>query len=43
MIRTAPDQRLRIAPINPGIPAENGTLSFEMHPGHVLVVNGARC
>lgn len=39
---TAPDQRLRIASINPGIPAENGTLSFEMHPGHVLVVNGAR-
>lgn len=38
---TAPDQRLRIASINPGIEATDGVLSFEMRPDSVLVVNGA--
>ncbi|MFA7587134.1 MAG: YdbH domain-containing protein [Novosphingobium sp.] len=38
---TAPDQRLRIASINPGIEARDGTLSFQLEPGNVLRVNGA--
>ncbi len=39
---TAPDQRLRIASINPGIEVTDGELSFELKPGRVLAVNGAR-
>lgn len=38
---TAPDQRLAIASINPGIEAANGTLSFELRGDNLLVVNGA--
>lgn len=38
---TAPDQRLRIASINPGIEANDGELSFEMRDGDLLLVNGA--
>lgn len=38
---TAPDQRLQIASINPGIEAENGELSFELQGNNVLQVNGA--
>ncbi|MEO5598986.1 MAG: YdbH domain-containing protein [Novosphingobium sp.] len=38
---TAPDQRLTIASINPGIAVEDGVLSFEMRPESVLMVNGA--
>ena len=39
---TAPSQTLRIASINPGIEVEDGTLTFEMQPGRVLQVDGAR-
>lgn len=39
---TAPDQRLRIAEINPGIAVENGELSFSLPGESVLLVNGAR-
>ncbi|HKT85794.1 MAG TPA: YdbH domain-containing protein [Novosphingobium sp.] len=39
---TAPDQRLKIASINPGIEVTDGVLSFQMKPNHVLQVNGAR-
>ncbi len=38
---TAPDQRLRIASINPGIEANDGELSFALQPEGVLMVNGA--
>ncbi len=38
---TAPDQRLKIATINPGIEAYDGVVSFALQPGHVLQVNGA--
>ncbi len=38
---TAPDQRLKIASINPGIEAGNGELSFELKPDSVLQINGA--
>jgi len=38
---TAPDQRLKIASINPGIEANDGELSFELRPDSVLQVNGA--
>lgn len=40
-IVTAPDQRLTIASINPGIEATDGELSFELKPDGVLQVNGA--
>lgn len=39
---TAPDQKLNIASINPGIEATNGVLSFEMKPNYLLEINGAR-
>lgn len=39
---TAPDQRLAIASINPGIAVEDGTMSFELKGDNVLMVNGAR-
>ena len=39
---TAPDQRLRIAEINPGIAVESGELSFSLPGESVLLVNGAR-
>jgi len=38
---TAPDQTLRIAKMNPGIEVDDGVMSFEMKPNHLLVVNGA--
>ncbi len=38
---TAPDQRLTIASINPGIEVFDGTLSFKLDPDRLLVVNGA--
>lgn len=38
---TAPDQRLTLATINPGIEVHDGTLSFELKPDRLLVVNGA--
>jgi hypothetical protein len=38
---TAPDQRLKIASINPGIEAMDGVLSFELKPDGLLLVNGA--
>ncbi len=36
---TAPDQRFRIASINPGIEVNDGELSIELRPGNVLAVN----
>ena len=39
---TAPDQTLKIARMNPGIEVDDGTLSFEMRPNNLLVVNGAQ-
>ncbi len=38
---TAPDQRLKIASINPGIEATDGVMSFQLQPNDVLIVNGA--
>lgn len=38
---TAPDQRLQIASINPGIEVFDGILSFQIEPNRLLVVNGA--
>lgn len=38
---TAPDQRLKIASINPGIEATDGEVSFQLEPENVLAVNGA--
>ncbi len=38
---TAPDQRLKIKSINPGIEVNDGEVSFALQPGHVLQVNGA--
>ncbi|MCT2400629.1 YdbH domain-containing protein [Novosphingobium mangrovi (ex Huang et al. 2023)] len=38
---TAPDQRLKLASINPGIEVTDGILSFEMKPDHYLQVNSA--
>lgn len=38
---TAPDQRLRIASINPGIEVNDGIMSFELQGNNVLMVNGA--
>ena len=39
---TVPDQHLNIAAINPGIEVEGGELRFELRPGNVLAVLGAR-
>jgi hypothetical protein len=39
---TAPDQRLKIASINPGIEVYEGELSFQLEPDGLLVVNGAQ-
>lgn len=39
---TAPDQRLSIAAINPGIEVNDGELTFELRPDYVLAVKGAR-
>ncbi len=38
---TAPDQKLKIASINPGIEANDGVLTFELRPESLLVVKGA--
>jgi Dicarboxylate transport len=38
---TAPDQRLKLAAINPGIEVNDGEVSFQLEPGRVLMVNGA--
>ncbi len=38
---TAPDQKLKIASINPGIEVNDGELSFQMEPGFLLRLNGA--
>lgn len=39
---TAPDQKLKIASLNPGIEVTDGVLSFQMEPRYLLRVNGAR-
>jgi Dicarboxylate transport len=38
---TAPDQRLKLASINPGIEAMGGEVVFELHPDSVLLIKGA--
>lgn len=38
---TAPDQRLRISSINPGIEVTDGAVLFALKPGNVLQVDGA--
>ena len=38
---TAPDQKLTIAAINPGIETPDGVLSFALQPDGVLAINGA--
>lgn len=40
-LKTAPDQKLRFASINPGIEATDGELSFQLEEGLRLRVNGA--
>jgi hypothetical protein len=39
---TAPDQRLRIASVNPGIEATDGELRYELRPNSQIAVLGAR-
>lgn len=39
---TAPGQRLKIAAVNPGIEVNDGALDFELRPGNVLAVLGAK-
>ncbi len=39
---TAPDQRMQIGSINPGIEVFDGTLSFQLEPDRLLIVNGAQ-
>ncbi|MDP3906809.1 YdbH domain-containing protein [Novosphingobium sp.] len=39
---TAPDQRLKIAAINPGIEVYDGEMSFALLPDHILAINGAK-
>ena len=39
---TAPDQRLKIAAINPGIEVYDGEMSFALLPDHILAINGAQ-
>ena len=39
---TAPNQTLHVASINPGIEVNDGDVSFQLEPGHLLVVNGAK-
>ena len=39
---TAPRQRLVIKEINPGIPVNDGELFFQLQPGNILSVEGAR-
>ncbi len=40
-IVTAPDQKLKIASINPGIEVTDGVLTFEMNPGYEVEIAGA--
>jgi hypothetical protein len=39
---TAPDQRVRIASVNPGIEVNDGELSFQLRPNMQLAINGAK-
>ena len=39
---TSPGQTLHVASINPGIEVNDGDVSFQLEPGHLLVVNGAK-
>ena len=39
---TAPDQRLRLASVNPGIEATDGELRYELRPNSQIAVLGAR-
>ncbi|TCM21563.1 dicarboxylate transport [Novosphingobium sp. PhB165] len=39
---TAPDQKLKLASINPGVEVTDGVLSFQLEPDYLLRINGAR-
>ena len=39
---TAPDQKLKIASINPGIEVFDGVLTFEMNPDYEVEIDGAK-
>lgn len=39
---TAPNQKFHVASINPGIEVTDGTFSFQLEPGLLLRVNGAK-
>lgn len=39
-LTTAPNQRLRVASVNPGIEVTDGTIEFQMRGGEVLAVGG---
>ncbi len=39
---TSPNQTLHVASVNPGIEVNDGDISFQLEPGHLLVVNGAK-
>lgn len=39
---TAPNQQLKIASVNPGIEVTDGVLGFQMEPGYLLRINGAK-
>lgn len=39
---TAPNQIIHVGSINPGIEVNDGDVSFQLEPNHLLVVNGAK-
>lgn len=39
---TPPNQRFRIAEINPGIEVNDGEIAFQLQPGNILAVEGGR-
>ena len=39
---TSPNQMLHVASVNPGIEVNDGDVSFQLEPGHLLVVNGVK-
>ena len=39
---TAPRQILHVTSVNPGIEVNDGEVSFQLEPGHLLVVNGVK-
>ncbi len=39
---TAPNQKLHVATINPGIEVNDGDVTFQLEPGHILAISGAK-